>query len=271
MHALIASASRFAHRTRPRSGHDTGVPPMARLRPGAGSPRPASTRRLFDSPGVDRFSVGTCRLRVEPLPFQDDLRLFRFLERGESAPAQSSESSSREVVFEHHLPVAVPGSSGARVQAHRGRVLLVGQHPDGGAPPLPTEAFELLDQGARDTFGGGLARSRRSRSEEFGSLVRMEDLDRGDEARRSIVDVAEQQHVAVVGEEPRGLLRDDGVVERLLEPSDLARRRPPARAAPGRRSCPQPTLAPDSLGRRRSVSPAAREATADALRFGQAK
>ena len=58
--------------------------------------------------------------------------------------------------------------------------------------------------------------------EELRLLVRMEDLDRGDEARRSIVDVAEQQHVAVIGEEPRGLLRDDGVVESLLEPNDLA-------------------------------------------------
>jgi len=34
----------------------------------------------FDSPGADRFAVGTCRLTRDPLPFQDDLRLFTFLE-----------------------------------------------------------------------------------------------------------------------------------------------------------------------------------------------
>lgn len=33
----------------------------------------------FDSPGQDRFAVGTCRLVREPLPFEADLRLFTFL------------------------------------------------------------------------------------------------------------------------------------------------------------------------------------------------
>ena len=34
----------------------------------------------FDSPGEDRFAVGTHRLVADPLPFDDDLRLFTFLE-----------------------------------------------------------------------------------------------------------------------------------------------------------------------------------------------
>jgi hypothetical protein len=33
----------------------------------------------FDSPGEDRFAVGTHRLAVEPLPFARGLRMFTFL------------------------------------------------------------------------------------------------------------------------------------------------------------------------------------------------
>jgi hypothetical protein len=33
----------------------------------------------FDSPGEDRFAVGTCRLAEEPLPYREDLRMFAFL------------------------------------------------------------------------------------------------------------------------------------------------------------------------------------------------
>ncbi len=86
VHALIESASRLCapnatviwtqHRRSP-----DGTPATRGWFAGAGFDEVA-----FDSPGKDRFSVGTWRLRAEPLPFQDDLPLFRFLERGESAP-----------------------------------------------------------------------------------------------------------------------------------------------------------------------------------------
>jgi len=34
----------------------------------------------FDSPGEDRFAVGTHRLVADPLEFRDDLRMFSFIE-----------------------------------------------------------------------------------------------------------------------------------------------------------------------------------------------
>ena len=35
----------------------------------------------FDSPGEDRFAVGTGRLIAEPLPYDADMRMFTFLKR----------------------------------------------------------------------------------------------------------------------------------------------------------------------------------------------
>jgi len=34
----------------------------------------------FDSPGEDRFAVGTHRLVTDPLEFRDDVRMFSFIE-----------------------------------------------------------------------------------------------------------------------------------------------------------------------------------------------
>jgi hypothetical protein len=87
----------------------------------------------------------------------------------------------------------------------------------------------------------------------------MEDLDRGDEARRPVTDVAEQQHVAAVGQESRGFLRDDDVVERLLEPSDLALIARTRTHDPDLAHVPQPTwrarIVSDAGGRRTVETP----------------
>ena len=134
-----------------------------------------------------------------------------------------------EVVLEHHLRGAVRTAAGRAIQTHRGLVVLIRQDPHGRAAPFPAEPLQLLDEGASHAPPARVLHDADLVQEELGPLVGVEDLDRRDEPRRSIVDVPEQQVVPLIEQEPTRLVGEDVVVERRLEPSDLvfvARRRP---------------------------------------------
>jgi hypothetical protein len=78
-----------------------------------------------------------------------------------------------------------------------------------------------VDQSASDPAATTSFHDRDLVQEEFASLVRVDDFDGGREPCRSIVNVAKNQVMAVVGEEPLRLLGDYLVVEGVFEPSDL--------------------------------------------------
>lgn len=94
--------------------------------------------------------------------------------------------------------------------------------PHAHAPASVTYPLQLVDERASHAEASGFFHDGNFVEEEFAALVWMEDLDRGKEPFRKIVDVAEQQVMPLIFEEPPRLIGDHPVVERRLEQRDLA-------------------------------------------------
>src|SRR6185295_12591890 len=99
---------------------------------------------------------------------------------------------------------------------------LVGEDPGFLASAFAADAFELLDEGTRDTMASRLVHDADLVEEELRPLVRMEHLDRREKASRPVVEVAEEENVSFVSEEPPSLRVQHLVVEGGFETRDLA-------------------------------------------------
>jgi hypothetical protein len=117
--------------------------------------------------------------------------------------------------------LTVPPSPGTPVQAHRGRIMLIGKHPHAHASTLVTDPLQLLDERASHTAPAKSLHDGDLVQEEFGPLIGVEYLDGGHEPGWSIMNVAEQQMMPFIVEESASLVGEHNVVERILEPSDL--------------------------------------------------